>query len=232
MVLLVQILYRKQPWSGQWAEMFLCAGVWNRANKTSFFPQTQTHSWLFWGWMETCECLLNVLISLWFLLGWQISSIPKRCCEKVSWGRGDVLEQENKVRGMSESKDKKRWNMLGLLNFDCKFALCLECLCNSFFTVDFKLSSTSSSESATASYPWLKTLTALLEFLHNLESALNPTRNWNLGKLNLSSLTSSWISWGECLWKRFWKPVWKLWCFPPESESLSVRTQAVLSHCS
>lgn len=64
------------------------------------------------------------------------------------------------------------------LNFDCKFALCLECLRNSFFTLNFKLSSTSSHESATFSYQWFKTLPELLEFLHDLEAALNLTRGW------------------------------------------------------
>lgn len=78
MLSFVQILHRKQHCSGQkWAQMFLYDGVWSRTNQKRFLPQTQTHSWLFWRWMEICECLSNVLVSLCFFLVDKYQSFPK-----------------------------------------------------------------------------------------------------------------------------------------------------------
>lgn len=121
----VQILHRKQHWSGQWSEMMV-SGIW--PIKTAFcLKHRATH-----GCLEICDCLFNILVSLWFLLGRQISGIPQRCCEEIFCGKGVIISASQQGQGMSENRDKKNWNVWPFLNFDCKFALYLECLCNSF----------------------------------------------------------------------------------------------------
>lgn len=62
-------------------------------------------------------------------------------------------------------------------------------------------------------------------------SNCSKSNHWLGNEIWIVSLPVAFL-WGECLWKRFWKPVWKMWHFPAESESLSVGTQAVLGHYS
>lgn len=159
--------------------MFLYDGVWNRTDKNSFLPQTQTHLWLFQGWMEICECLFNILVFLWFLLGRQISNIPKRWCEKVPWDKGDNCSKSPE-QGQGDEWEQGQKEVKHVCPFLTLIAnlLCTWSVLYFFYTVDFWLSSTSSHESATASYHWVKPLPTLLEFLHDLEVALNPTSDW------------------------------------------------------
>lgn len=76
--------------------------------------------------------------------------------------------------------------------------LCIWTVIELFSSLDFKLSTTSSHDSATACYHGVKTLTAtFVESLYDLEVVLNDTSHQKTGKyLNLKCMASSWLSGG------------------------------------
>lgn len=101
--------------------------------KTAFFLKHRaTHGFLGGEWRSVNASSMSLFLCAFCLVD-KYQAFPKDAVRSCPVVKEIGLQQDCKVRGMSENRDKKEVKRVWpFLNFSCKFALYLEILWNSF----------------------------------------------------------------------------------------------------